>query len=136
MYAVTLAAGGEADAALLEAAFSDDFPRKLRTRLVAAMVAALPGWREASVKSLPSLPRLLDAECRVEVTAASSGGGGGAPSVLLLLRLQAARSSATELPHQRTLALGLDRAMLKEVVDSARQLHQRLELISSKAAEA
>ncbi len=43
---------GEVDtAALLEAAFSETFHRKLRQRIVSALLAALPGWREASIRS-------------------------------------------------------------------------------------
>jgi len=131
LFSLALAVG-EQDASLLEGAFAESYPRKLRTRLLSAVASALPGWREASVASLVSLPRLLDAACSVGVTASGSSGG-GSPAAVLLLRLDGTRRSTHELPEPRNLSLQLDRTTLAAVVRGSQALARRLTAVSAAA---
>lgn len=130
LLALALAVGEQDTGALLEAAFSETFHRKLRQRLVSALQAALPGWREASVLSQVSLPRLLTIDCTVAVTAASSCAGGAGEAALLLLQVEGEQRQASSVPAPRTIAVLLDRDALAAAVQSGQVLRSRLQALA------
>ncbi len=73
-----------------------------------------------------ALPRLLEADCSVAVTAASSAGGAGGTAALLRLRVEGAPTHATVVPAPRDVVMLLDRAALSGAVKAAAALRTRL----------
>ena len=122
---------------LLEAAFTDAFPRKLRLRIVTSVVASLPGWREAVVQGeLVGQPRLLDVTSGVTLLAASGPGGGGVGEATAWLRLLvegSPRHSGLVSPT-REVHLTVDRPTLAAAIASASTLAQRLAAIAEQTA--
>ena len=125
---------------LLEAAFTDGFPRKLRLRIVTSVVASLPGWREAAVQGeLVGQPRLLDVRSGVTLLAAGGPGGPGAAGVgeaaawvRLLVEGSPRHSSLVSAP--REIHLTVDRPALAAAIASASTLAQRLAAIAEQTA--
>ena len=131
LIAFTLREGADGEA-WLAAALPDDFPAKLRTRVAKALTHALPGWREASVATHVSVPRLLDAECCV---AAGSAGAAGAACVTLRLRVEGAPTQASVVPPPRDVTVLLDQAALAAAVASADQLRTRLAAVAGQHSQ-
>jgi hypothetical protein len=77
-----------------------------------------------------SLPRLLDADCRVAVTAASSAGSSSAAAAVLRLRVEGAPALAGSAPAPRDVTVLLDRAALAAAVQSADKLRRRLAAVA------
>lgn len=124
---------------LLEAAFSDAFPRKLRLRVVTAVVAALPGWRDAAVQSEVGQPRLLEVHSGVTVQAAGSVSGAGHAGVgeataWLRLRVEGAVTHAGRVAQPREVHMTVDRHALAAAVASASTLRARLSAIAEQTA--
>jgi hypothetical protein len=109
---------------LLEAAFSDQFPRKLRLRIVTAVISALPGWKEATVQCAVSVPRLLDVHSGVSAVLL------GDTTAWLKLRMEGVTALASQVPEPREVHISVDRAALAAAIASASTLRARLSAIA------
>jgi hypothetical protein len=141
LFAVALQLGPDvADAQLLlEAAFSDAFPRKLRLRIVTSVVASLAGWREAAVQGeLVGQPRLLDVASGVTLLASGSGGPGaggvGEATAWLRLLVEGTPRHSGLVTRPREINLTVDRPALAAAIASASTLAQRLAAIAEQTA--
>eukprot|EP00959_Pyramimonas_sp_CCMP1952_P033627 706373-Pyramimonas_sp.AAC.1 len=73
----------------VEKLFPADFHPALKGLLADVITTNLPNWREASLKSMVSLPKLIDVDWRVDVkTASSDARGVSEPVALIKLRVR------------------------------------------------
>jgi hypothetical protein len=83
-----------------------------------------------------SLPRLLDADCRVAVTAATSSGSSSAAAAVLRLRVEGKPTRAGSVPAPRDVTVLLDRSALAAAVQSADKLRRRLAAVAGQQGDA
>lgn len=106
---------------------------KTCTRGFALLAGCLSNLLRGHVRVVQvSLPRLLDADCRVAVAAASSAGGASSSSAVttLRLRVEGVATRVDSVPAPRDVLVVMDRVTLAAAVHSADNLRRRLAAVA------
>ena len=105
---------------------------RLKALLTKQLAGNMAGWREASIMSLPSLPKFVDVDWRVDIKAATEQVGRMAvPAVLVDLKTQQQPTVKGVVPGVETVSFELSKEALDTMVDGLGRIRDQLGSIKS-----
>ena len=100
---------------------------QLKALLTEQLTANVAGWREASIMSMPSLPKFVDVDRRVDVKSATEQVGRMAvPTVLVDLKTRQQPVSKDAVPGTETVSFELSKEALDTMVDGLGRIRDQL----------
>ena len=106
---------------------SASLDEQLKVLLTEQLAANVGGWREASIMSMPSLPKFVDVDWRVDVKSATEQVGRMAvPTVLVDLKTRQQPVSTGMVPGTETVSFELSKEALDTMVDGLGRIRDQL----------
>mmetsp|Transcript_23667 Transcript_23667/g.51659 ORF Transcript_23667/g.51659 Transcript_23667/m.51659 type:complete len:205 (+) Transcript_23667:168-782(+) len=119
----------------VENIFSDDFHPALKGLLADIITTNLPNWREASLKSMVSLPKFVGVDWRVDVkTAASDARGVSEPVALVKMRVEGESHHRDSMVPERGVTVELDKAAMGTLVSTLSRVRDQLDVTAGQRA--
>ena len=106
---------------------SASLDEQVKALLTEQLAANVGGWREASIMSMPSLPKFVDVDWRVDVKSATEQVGRMAvPTVLVDLKTRQQPVSTGMVPGTETVSFELSKEALDTMVDGLGRIREQL----------
>ncbi|XP_072032992.1 COMM domain-containing protein 9-like [Amphiura filiformis] len=124
---------GCSDAAAVHKVFPDSFHKDLRTLLSRTLGASLSTWRNRSINSQVSLPRLVDFDWRVDIkTSSDTLARMSMPTCVLQLKVQDNATSTENVPAVNCMNVELGKETLETMLDGLGKIRDQLNSVAKK----
>eukprot|EP00164_Ancoracysta_twista_P010291 GFYU01015471.1.p1 GENE.GFYU01015471.1~~GFYU01015471.1.p1 ORF type:complete len:203 (+),score=55.02 GFYU01015471.1:28-609(+) len=113
------------------ALFPSDFHSNLKALLSSVIATKIPSWKEASVRSQVSLPKLVDSDYRIDIKSSSNHIARMAvPTVLVDLKVQETPTSSNQVPGESNVVFELNKETLDTMLSGLGRIRDQLNSIA------
>ncbi|XP_022082846.1 COMM domain-containing protein 9-like [Acanthaster planci] len=124
---------GCTDATSVQAVFPSDFHKNLKDLLTRIFAENLTTWRNRSVNSQISLPRLVDFDWRVDIkTSSDTLARMSVPTCVLQLKVQENPTRVDTAPETSTMNVELSKETLDTMLDGLGKIRDQLNSVAQK----
>ncbi|XP_071809688.1 COMM domain-containing protein 9-like isoform X2 [Asterias amurensis] len=124
---------GCTDATSVQSVFPSEFHKNLKDLLTKIITESLPTWRNRSINSQISLPRLVDFDWRVDIkTSSDTLARMSVPTCVLQLKVQENATRVDVAPDTSTMNVELSKETLDTMLDGLGKIRDQLNSVAKK----